>query len=360
MNLISLIEEYLSGDVIRELSGLLGESESRVGTAASAAVPSLLSSLANVVSGGGAGKVVSALNDLDPGHLGNLRNILTGQSGHYLEKGGSLLTSLLGDGVVGKIVGALGGFAGLAPGVSRKLLSFLTPLVLGVVAGQFKGKTPTAQGLTDLFAQQRSNIAAAMPAGFSLADAPRPSAGVRVTEPARPAAGLPSWLLPLLGLVLLAGILWYLFGRPREATPVVTPSTAPAPVATPSATEPKIETDTVTDAARTATAPDVAALSSDLSDVYSTATKELSGVKDAETAEAAIPRLEKLNETIDRIRKTWETLSKTGRETLTKVTTSGLGKLKDLVAKVLEIPGVGEKLRPILDPMLEKLTALSD
>ena len=97
-------------------------------------------------------------------------------------------------------------FASIAPGVTQKLLGYLTPLVLGTIASKFTGKSMNAQGLASMLADEKANIANALPSGFSLSDVPglaaAGSAAARSAAREVEAAGssLPRWLLPLLGL----------------------------------------------------------------------------------------------------------------------------------------------------------------
>jgi hypothetical protein len=341
MNLIQLIKDQLSGELIAKLSSALGESEAKTRTAATAAVPSLLSVLANLVSSGtGAEKLVSTLRGLDPGLQSNPGGMLRSQPSVVQEMGGKLLGSLLGGGGLGDLVNALTKFSGLAPGASKGLLSYLAPLILGMIANQFKNKALTPQGLSSLFAEQKSHIAEAIPSGFPVGDLTR-LADVKVPE-----AGLPKWLLPALALGALALAAWYFFGRNPEPPPVAN-TTPPVPEVA-AEVKPKIEP-----------AADGAVLAKDLGDVYKTAMETLTGVKDAATAEAALPKIEGLNTTLDRLKGLWDKLPEAGRSAVTAVTRDSLDKLKELVAKVLAIPGVGEKLKPLLDALVTKLTGLA-
>src|SRR5262245_38825531 len=102
MNLVKVILDLLfSGDVLGKLSSLLGTDEDSTKTAASAAVPALLSGLAGMAaSDEGARKLSSTLNGLDLGKLGNLTKMLGGDTGALTQKGSALLSSLFGDSVV--------------------------------------------------------------------------------------------------------------------------------------------------------------------------------------------------------------------------------------------------------------------
>ena len=70
------------------------------------------------------------------------------------------------------LVGALASFAGMQPGIMKTLLTYLAPIVLGMIAKQFTGR-PDAAGVSRLFSEQAANIRGAMPRGFSLPYPPR-------------------------------------------------------------------------------------------------------------------------------------------------------------------------------------------
>jgi hypothetical protein len=358
MNLVEHIEDQLSSGLINRLSSLIGASEEVVRSAAGAAVPALLSALSSVTSSGsGAQKLLSALGQLGGGTAESLVHKLSNQPGSVLEQGTSLLNSLFGGSTVSAIVNALSRFAGMAPGVSQKLLGYLTPMVLGAIAGRFAGKSVTTQALSSLFAEQRSNIANALPSGFSLGDVPGLAAtgsAVRTAARAAEATGSSAmrWLLPLLGLAALGLLLWWLIPSatpPGPGAPTPDVSRAPAPVATkvraPEAPEVSI--------------PDATRLSTELTDTFKNLTETLTGVKDVPSAEAALPKLQDLSGKLDVAKAAMQKLADAGKATIKSLVQSSQVKLKELVDKVLAIPGVGEKIRAVVDPIMAKLTDLA-
>jgi hypothetical protein len=363
MNIVELIKNQLTGEVISKLGSLIGESEDKTQSAVGAAVPSLLSALATLATGGGVDKLISALTKVDPSSEGNISSLIPAgqqQANAWLEKGISILNSLLGSGTLAAIIGALVKHSGIGQVSAKNLLGYLVPLVLSIIAGQFGGKRPTAQDLTGLFAEQKSNIANSLPRGLSLADIPGLTSSGPATRPGSAApetGGLPKWLLPLLGLILLGLLGWYLL-RSGPPTPVEVTKSAPgapgapkAAPATPPASKPVEET------AKEAL-PDATKYSTDLTNVYSLLTETLSGVKDVPTAEAALPKLREINGKVDSMASFWDKLPEAGKATITKITINNLCDLKELVNKVLSIEGVGDILRPILDAILKGLTKL--
>jgi len=167
MNLIDTIKNQLFSDGhLNQLSSLIGADAGATKSAVGAAMPAVVAALSNVASkGNGAQKVVSALNRLDTGSLGNVAHMLSGQAESVQEQGSSLLSSLLGGSTVSGIANAVSKFSGIGPGAVQKLLGYLMPMILGGIAGRFAGKQATAQGLTSMLAEQKSAIANALPSG---------------------------------------------------------------------------------------------------------------------------------------------------------------------------------------------------
>ena len=89
-----------------------------------------------------------------------------------MQRGFGLLNSLFGDGMISGIANAISRYSGINFDAAKKLLAFLMPMVLGKVAAQWRSQGGTVGALTSLFADQKRNIADAVPAGFSLADIP--------------------------------------------------------------------------------------------------------------------------------------------------------------------------------------------
>ena len=105
--------------------------------------------------------------------------------------------------------------------------------------------------------------------------------------------------------------------------------------------------------------PEAAKLGTDLGAIYTSLTDLLGGVKDVPTAEAAVPKLKDLTPKIDGLRALWDKLPDAGKAVVAKVTTDQLAKLKELVAKVLAIAGVSDKLKPVADTLIDKLASFA-
>ena len=357
MNLVDLVKSQLTPDLLGKLAGQVGASESQTKSAVGAAVPALLSALAGSTSqAGGAQKLLSAMTG-----LGSMSDMLSGAA---LDKGTGLLGSLFGGSTLSGIVSTLAKFSGLGGDSTSKLLGYLMPMVLGGIMSSFKGKTPDASGLLNLFSENKSAIANAIPSGLSLANIPgltnssepvRTTTGTtgrpagRAVETVRDAEPSPlKYLLPLLGLAAALGGLWWFFNQaPADKAPVVKAPAVAAPqvpeVAMPSIPEVPAE---------------AVKLGSDLSGWFTSLNDSLGGIKDVATAEAVLPKLKDAVSQLDSAKSVFDTLPAAGKSSVLSIVTSNLGSIKDLIAKVASIPGVGTLVKPFTDPILKTLTAM--
>ena len=364
MNLVDLISSQLtSGDVLGKLAGLAGANETQTKAATTAAIPALLSALSGLAgTSKGADQLASAMGGLDLGMLGNLAGMLGGSQASSLGGlGGNLLGSLLGAGGTSKIVDTIAAFAGIKPGIMRTLLNYIAPVVLGMVAKQFSGR-PTGADVSRLFADQSSNIKAAMPRGLSLADVGRAS------EPAK--AGLPAWL-PLAALVALAAAGWWFLNKDKMGDKM-------APVAEPvermvveaeRKDGPVVETvrdEIVTDGKNAIEAvtdmisidPKFLEAGKTAGSLFTGLTKVLKGVTDVDSAKAALPELEKLAPMLSTLETEVGKLPEDEQPAFAEVVGKNVGLLQKVIDTVMAIPGVKELLGPVVTPMLETLTKL--
>ena len=377
MNLVDLIAGQLSsGDVLGKLSGLIGANESQTKSATAAAVPALLQVFGKLAStNSGADQLAKAMGGLDLGMLGNLAGALGGSQAQGLGSlGGNLLGSLLGGGnssTLQSIVGALASFAGLQPGIMKSLLTYLAPIVLGMVAKQFTGK-PDAAGISRLFSEQAGNIRGGLPKGFSLPDlALGAISGGRPSEPARShghapeKAGRPGWLLPLLVLGAL-GLGYYLWSKnqankPEERAVVVDERVKKGPVTVDRkeviATDGKTISDTVLETF--SIDPKFLEAGKTAGSLFTGLAKTLGGVTDEASAKAAIPELEKFGPLLTTLEEEAGKLPADEKPAFAKVIADKLGLLRKIVETVMALPGVKDLLGPVVTPMIETLTKMS-
>jgi hypothetical protein len=358
MNLVELIKDQLSSGLIKELSSHLGANEGTTRSAIGAAVPALLSALSGLASSGGSGtqKLVSALEPFGSTSMEGLVRKVSSEPGSILEQGASILSSLFGSSTISGIVNVLSRFASISPGATQKLLGYLAPLVMGTIASHFKGRPINAQGLASLFADQKANIASAIPSSLSLADVPGlAAAGSAVRSAAREVeAKSPSiarWLLPLAGLAALAALLWAFL-------PTSTPVADVKDQTVTRAQSPDLAAKPVVESIK-AVVPDLSKFKTDITDTFSKLTEALASVKDVPSAEAALPKLQDLEGKLDVAKTTIKDLGAAGKATIGELVKTSMGKLKELVEKVLAIPGVGDKIKSVTESIMTKLTDLS-
>ena len=92
--------------------------------------------------------------------------------------------------------------------------------------------------------------------------------------------------------------------------------------------------------------------------VFESASAALKDVTDRPSADLAVPKLNQVNDSIDKMRGLIDQLPAGGKAALATLVAGALPNLEALIAKVNEIPGVAEVLKPITDPILEKLRAM--
>jgi len=377
MNITDLItSQLMSPDVLGKLGGLIGANESQTKTATSAAVPALLNVFAKMAgTNSGADQLAKAMGGLDLGMLGNLAGLLGGSQAQGLGSlGGNLLTSLLGGGnnLTG-LVDLVAKFAGMQPGIMKTLLTYLAPMVLGMVAKQFSGR-PDAASVSRLFSEQAGNIRGALPKGLSLGDFGAVSGGS--SAPARhghapepqPAGGLPGWLLPLLALGAL-GLGFYLWNKnqaEKEVRPVAVAETerkvGPVTIREEEvvATKGKEIIDLVAD--EISIDPkflEAVRIGKNATELFGELTSVLKGVTSEDTAKLAIPELEKLAPMLTSLEDEAGKLPAEEKPVFASFVGKNLGLLTKVIDTVMAIPGVKDLLGPVVVPMVETLTRLS-
>jgi hypothetical protein len=105
--------------------------------------------------------------------------------------------------------------------------------------------------------------------------------------------------------------------------------------------------------------PQVSNVSGELAGLLSSMTGALTEVKDKATAEAALPKLREVNDKLDASKDMMAGLSERGRSTINSLLKIAIGKVKELTERVVSIPGVGDKVKPVVDSIMGKLNALT-
>jgi Bacterial protein of unknown function (DUF937) len=351
LNLVELVKNQLAGGVLAKLPELLGTNQTTANTAVNAAVPTLLAALGSTASSrDGARNIQSTLDSFDTRVLDNIPQSLSGGGTSLLNIGTSLLSSLFGSGIVSSLSGILSRFAGMDSGKSSSLLSLLAPIVLGILKNRTQGMG--ADGLARLLEEQKPNIVNAMPIGLSsalqgvqgmggIADWARSTIGsayqggrVAVSDTAgtaraSAAAGSSAmrWILPVLAVVIVAALLWWWNSSMRVPE-------------------------------QTATATLVTSLTGQVNDFFQSATNTFAGIKDAASAEMAVPKLRELSTRLDSMRVAMDQLPVDARNRLVALVKDSSAKLMPAMDSVMAMPGVGDTIKPLIDELRRKINGM--
>ena len=367
LNLVDLITSQLGGGTVSKLAGALGLEPDQAQAGLRAGVPAILAGLTAASSTpDGAQRIADAAARQDTGILDNFANVLGGQATALSQGGASTLNSLLGGGMLSSLTSALSKFTGIGQSGLGSLLGMIAPLIMGVLGRQQSSLGLDASGLANLLSSQKQNIANAMPAGLGSMLGSIPGLGAitdtlrgagdtarSVSESARNTVGQAGhaardtayqarhagtsaarWVLPLAAAVLIGLILWQMIPR-GKTTPVAPLSGAVA-----------------------ATSAEATRFTTGVKDAVAQITTTLGEVKDPATAEAAVPRLREVSTALGTLRSTWDSLPASARSAVSATVNSATSTLQPLFDKVTAIPGVSEKIKPVLDDIMSRLTAM--
>src|ERR1700732_824271 len=263
-NLVSVVMQFLTPDMIAKIASALGLDRTVAQKAIGGAVPALLASLADVASTpNGARQLTNTLAQQQAGSLESLKGLIGSSAQNNLaETGSSMLSGLFGGGALDTIAQSIGKFAGVDGGSSKSLLGMLGPVVLGALGQQQRSAGLDASGLASLLGSQKDQIAAAIPSGLAdqlsaagLIDraagtlrsgtAAASAAGSRIAGAsertvagasravyATTSAASSQWPYWLAALVVLGGLAWYALGRQAGETVAELPRPATTQPAT--------------------------------------------------------------------------------------------------------------------------------
>jgi hypothetical protein len=383
-NLVSQIMSFLTPDVISRIASYLGLERSSAQSAVSAAVPALLAGLVGLSSKpDGAERLSRTLSEMPSSILDNFRNPAALEQKSLMDSGSSLLSSLFGGGTFSSLASAIGKYSGIGEGASKSLLGLLGPLVLGGVAKQQRQSGLDASGLASMLASQKDNIASAMPSGFanmlsntglidSLGDAWRSgtayassaargaaasagAAGQRFASAAEEAAantrraayatrddtrGPPAnWLPWALGLLVLAGLVWWLTSQTGQRVAVV----------------PRTETG---QPAQNVTVGGVN-VGGQVMAAINGMRSALRGITDVASAQAAVPTLRQAAATLDNASGLVNQLSASGKNEIASRVSTEIPAINQDFNSVMARPEVAAVVGPEIDNLKTKLDALS-
>lgn len=375
-SLISSVMQFVTPDLIAKIASGLGLDRTAAQRAISAAVPAILASLASLASKpGGIQQLASALAQQKPGAIDDVVGAIggSGQAAHS-EEGADTLSTLMGSGGLNALASAIGGFAGTSSGKSETLLGLLAPIVMGAIGQQQRKTGLDAGGIASLLASQKDQIAAALPSGFAsqlrdsgfldtldgtlrrsteaasgFARGPGDPSDEILAMPRTPAAaasqGTTTWPYWLAAAAILAALGWS-FLPGHDGTQL---AEAPNPATTP-------PRETVGRAAPQQAAID---LSSQAIRSVDGMRSTLTGITDAASAQAAMPKLRQMSADLDAINNAAAQLPPQGRALVATQIGQVMPAFEQLCERVLAIPGVSAVAKPVIDTMRTRLDSMS-
>jgi OmpA-OmpF porin, OOP family len=244
MNIMDFVKPYLTDALMQKASAWLGESQSGVGKAVSAILPTIISMVLSKSSNRGFVDSLSGmLGDSRLNHSAVLDNVGGLFSNDHASSplgqlGSSFLGGVFGD-KLNSVTGAISQHAGVGSGAVSKLLGAFAPMVLALLSKQ-SAASGGLSALLGLLGGQKGALLSMVPGAISSALGLGGGAATAASsfaensrEAERDSGGGWLWVLPLVAALGFAG--WY-FTRshdaPAPAAPAVT-TTPPAAVTAP-------------------------------------------------------------------------------------------------------------------------------
>lgn len=169
-NLLDLLNQAVTPDLLGALGKNLRESESALGTGIKALLPALLGGMAQKASTAEGASSLFGLVTADrieadfPERLPTL--VRSVQAGNLVNLGGELMTSLFGGGREGAVGSALAAPSGLRAASASTLAATTVPMVFGLIKRLVGERALDASGLATLLLGQRGFLAGKLDAGL--------------------------------------------------------------------------------------------------------------------------------------------------------------------------------------------------
>lgn len=237
LNLLDSVKGLFTSDLVSKTASSLGEGESGISKAISGVVPSILGGIISKAGSGiddAGGILQMAKGAAGSGILDNLGNIAA-QGSSTASGGLDMLRRLLGD-KIGGIASAISGFAGIKESSASSLMSMVTSGVLGILGKHASENSLTPASFSNFLSNQKTSVAAALPAGLSSLAGLIGLSGPGITGNTRtPIAVHPqqtpmnerkSWRTPLLLALGLIVLVWLIIRGCSGDTSTTTKTTA--------------------------------------------------------------------------------------------------------------------------------------
>jgi Bacterial protein of unknown function (DUF937) len=170
INLVSLISQFLTPQLIGTLARALGVNEAVAQKVVAAAIPTILASLGTAAAApGGAQKISDAISNSDPDILTKLTQAASGGNTRFLNEGSTLLSGLLGGGGLASLAGAISQFSGAPHPATQTLLGAATQAAVGTIGQQDPSNWSDPSAILSMLNSQKDAISAALPPELSRA-----------------------------------------------------------------------------------------------------------------------------------------------------------------------------------------------
>ena len=356
MNLVSMGMNFFGPAVARKIAGMIGIESPMVVNAITAALPAILAAVAGkAAKGDGAGSMLGLLSSADNASPADFESGLDGASiGDLSANGGNLLSQLIGGNESASIANAVSRHANIPADGVQTLMGTMGPAVAGLLKGQVADNGLDAGGFADMLKGQSANIAQGMPEGFAqqlagtgIMDAIGGGADETIAQVRETVAqakesvstatetassgggGMMKWIILAL---IAAAAAWFFLGK---GTPDVSDV-----------------------AGDTLMVGDVN-LSEQFGGITESLTGTLTGITDAASAEAAVPQLEEATQGIDGLGDLIGQLGGDQQGMFGGLVSTALSALRPLIDQALAAAGEGSPIQPIVEGLLEKLTAMA-
>ncbi len=358
-NLVSEIMRFITPSIVEKIASALGVNGDLAKKGITIAIPALLAVLGSKASTPVGAKALSGVvAQADEDIFGKLSGALTGATTEkFVESGNDLLSSLLGNDALSGVTGAIAKQIGLGSAAASSLTAIASQLALGGLAKTAKSSDLDASGLANLLGSQQDNIKAALPSGLGsllsstgvvssgfaeqagrTANEARRATNVAASQAKAATKGDINWLMWIIPLAIIAAALWYFLGQgPKVPTSADTGSTPAL-------------TDLMVDGVD---------LTKQVTSALDGLKATLGGVTDAATAQTALPKLQEAATAIDGISGMLDKLSSGQKTALAAFIAAELPTIREMAANVLQIEGVGEVAKPVIDSLITKLETFS-
>lgn len=353
MDIMSMVAGSVTPMMAAKVAGTLGLPEAMVRKVMTMAMPVILATLMKRGStAGGMDAIGAALGGMGSNPLDGLTKALGGNASQVTaaaQGGSDMLGSLLGVGASGGLVKTLANFAGVDEKAAAPLLGLAGTAALGGLKTAADQQGLDTAGVMRLLGTQKDQIEKAIPSDLGrllstsglLPQAADVASAARAAIPAAPAVPQSSgWMKWAIGAVALAAIAWiasqFFGGAPA---PVVTE--APAPAAT---------------AAANPLVVDGVNIGDQIGGILTNLTGTLAKVTDATSATAALTDLTDADTALGGLQSAVGALTGEGKSALQTLIGGALPALKATIDGLLADSGIGPILKPVVDPILAKLT----